>query len=297
MSLSTLLFADTAEQAGALADWVRPLAGAAAPVLAAVPAPGVPAPFAEDLCPPLADLARRQAPDLILVAATPLGRELAPRLAVRLGTGCVSDCVHIGRGEAGEVLADRPVFGGVAIATVAFRTAPAVCLVAPGVTGPNRGESSVVVTALTPEAGGPGRGKRVVQQREVERGVDLSAADRIVAVGRGMARREDLEQIRELAAALAAEVACSRPLAEDLGWLGAERQVGLTGTTVRPALYLAVGISGQVQHVTGMKDSRVVVAINNNRAAPIFQVADYGIVGDLYEAVPALLAALRLSES
>src|SRR5207247_10924197 len=128
--------------------------------------------------------------------------------------------------------------------------------------------------------------------QEARQAVDLSEAERIVAVGRGIKGIEHLGLARELAAALGAELAASRPIC-DAGWLPMERQIGSSGQTVAPKLYLALGISGAIQHLVGMKGSQTIVAINKDAEAPIFEVADYGIVGDLFEIVPAILAALK----
>jgi electron transfer flavoprotein alpha subunit len=118
--------------------------------------------------------------------------------------------------------------------------------------------------------------------------VDLKAAKIIVSAGRGVKKKEDLKMIENLAKALGGSMGCSRPLSSDLGWLPEEYHIGLTGVNVKPDLYIAVGISGQLQHVAGIKDSRIIAAINTDKEAPIFQAADYGIVGDLYQVVPAL---------
>lgn len=247
----------------------------------------------ENLSQALAALAEACLPDLIVLAAVPPGREIAARTATRLRTGCVSGCRGVRFEEAGGVRAEREIFGGLALAEFAFRSRPAV--VTMEITNPaplslDADQSAPLTTftvALEPVA------KEVKDIRAKENVADLSAAQRIVAFGRGVASKEDIPLIRELAEALGAEIACSRPIAEDLGWLSVQHQVGLTGTTVRPKLYLAIGISGQVQHIAGIRDAQVIVAINSDPTAPIFQVADFGIVGDLYEVVPALVGALK----
>jgi electron transfer flavoprotein alpha subunit len=128
--------------------------------------------------------------------------------------------------------------------------------------------------------------------RESARAVDLGAAEIIVAAGRGIREAENLAMIKDLAAALAAEVAASRPICDN-GWLPMERQVGSSGQTVAPKLYIAIGISGAIQHLVGMKGSKTIVAINKDAEAPIFEIADYGIVGDLFQIVPAMIEALK----
>jgi electron transfer flavoprotein alpha subunit len=132
--------------------------------------------------------------------------------------------------------------------------------------------------------------------REAERAVDLTAAEIIVSVGRGIGEKEKIPVVEDLARALGAELAASRPIC-DAGWLPMERQVGSSGQTVSPKVYVAVGISGAIQHLVGMKGSKTIVAINRDPNAPIFEVADYGIVGDLFEVVPALAEAIRKAKS
>ena len=124
-------------------------------------------------------------------------------------------------------------------------------------------------------------------------GVDIAAVTKLVSVGRGFRKQEDLKLAQDLAAAFNAELSCSRPVAEDEHWLPIERYIGISGHTVKPELYLAVGISGQVQHVVGARESKIIVAVNNDEHAPIFEAADYGIVGDLYEVLPLLTAAVK----
>jgi electron transfer flavoprotein alpha subunit len=244
----------------------------------------------------LAQVIAAEAPDLVVLPHTYQTRDFAPALAARLDRALVTDCVGVKPGEGGVVFV-RPVFQGKLYADVVAKgPAPHLVTVQVGAfraDAARRGaapapERAVAVT-LDPAA--------IRQQpeppfREAKQAVDLSQAERIVAVGRGIKGPEHLPVAERLAAALGAELAASRPVC-DAGWLPMDRQVGSSGQTVAPKLYVALGISGAIQHVVGMKGARTVVAINKDADAPIFEVADYGIVGDLFEVVPALIDALR----
>ena len=241
----------------------------------------------------LADACGRHEVGLLVLPATTPWRDAAPQIAARVDGACATDVVELRRGEDGVLLADRLLYGGVVVATVALQRRLAIVTVALPAAGSeprSTGDGSPAVSVEEAEIAPPG--KELVEREPIEHETDLSAARRIVSVGRGLQAQDDLSMIEELATLLEAEIGCSRPVNEDLHWLPAERQVGLTGRTVKPELYVAVGISGQIQHQVGMRDSGVIVAINANPAAPIFEIADIGIVGDMYEVVPRLTAAL-----
>jgi electron transfer flavoprotein alpha subunit len=229
-------------------------------------------------------------PDFVLISATKKGREVAPKLAVRLNLGCITDAQNL-KFENGSVRAERVVWGGNAISTVASKNG-AVITIAPRA-GEKAGGSSqpeIKKISFQPKT----RTSIVLGNKPKESGeVNLKDADAVVSAGRGFKKKEDLTLLNELATTLHAVIGASRPLTSDLGWMPESRQVGLSGTTVKPKLYVAVGISGQIQHLTGMRDSKLIVAINNDKNAPIFQECDYGIVGDLYQVIPALTKALK----
>jgi len=236
---------------------------------------------------------RAASPEVLLFAATAQGRDLAPRAAARLHAGLASDCVGFSWAD-GALVARRPVFAGKALATVAFGKArPQIASVRPN-----------TFTPLAPDAGR----KAVVEQIplgdvtvrarvvgfEASEGevADLTEANIIVSGGRAMGGPENFELLRKLCKVLGATLGASRA-AVDAGWIDHSHQVGQTGKVVNPTLYFAIGISGAIQHMAGMSSSRTIVAINKDKDAPIFKIASYGIVGDLYLVVPALTMELE----
>lgn len=232
--------------------------------------------------------AKELEPSVILIGATRNGREISARLAAKLGWGCLSEATKLSI-QGKDLLAERSVFAGKVVATVASPM-PAVCTVKGASYAKSFAEGSQVREF---EVGQISGATRLVSRKKKEAGaVDLKKAKVIVSAGRGVKRKEDLPILESLAKDLGGALGCSRPLSSDLGWLPEECHIGLTGVTVKPELYVAVGISGQLQHIAGMKDSKVVVAINTDKDAPIFQASDYGIVGDLYQVVPALRKAV-----
>ena len=242
---------------------------------------------AESAAEALASWVQERAGDVVVLPATPRFREVAPLLTARLDAACAPDVVAANRTDGGFTV-DRMLYGGVAVATVQLQRPRVVLTAAVGVRAADAGTAAPVQTVTAVVSSG----KQMVSQRQIEQDGDLSGAGRIVAFGRGVRSQADIRLIESVATVLDAEIGCSRPIVEDLGWMSLPHQVGLTGTTVQPELYLAVGISGQIQHLVGMRDSKVIVAINTNPAAPIFESADLAVVGDLYEILPRLVDAI-----
>jgi electron transfer flavoprotein alpha subunit len=242
----------------------------------------------------LEQLIRKVSPSIVLFPHTYQVRDFAPKLATRFDKVLVSDTVGL-RVESGTPIFVRQLFQGKLNADVK-----------PG--GPEPHFASIQAGAFRADQVEPGtnsqepfspslsadmiRAKPLEPFRESARAVDLTSAEIIVSVGRGIKEKDNIPIVEELAKALGAELAASRPICDN-GWLPMERQVGSSGQTVSPKMYLAVGISGAIQHLVGMKGAKTIVAINKDANAPIFEVADYGIVGDLFEVVPALVAEVK----
>lgn len=235
-------------------------------------------------------------PDLVLLPHTYQVRDFAPKLAASLGKGMIGDCTAY-RHESGKLIFIRQMFQGRTAADVVFTgDAPWIATFQAGAFradlaakhASGKAPLKPVSVELKPEQI---RTKPLELFREAKQAVDLSQAPVLVSVGRGIKGPENLPLAEKLAKLLGGEVAGSRPVCDE-GWLPMDRQVGSSGQTVAPKLYLAVGISGAIQHVVGMKGARTVAAINKDQNAPIFEIADYGIVGDLFEIVPALIELL-----
>jgi electron transfer flavoprotein alpha subunit len=229
-------------------------------------------------------------PAAVFMAATALGRDLSGRLAARLGWGCLTDVVKV-QIEGGSVVATRPVYSGKALATVDGAGKSVVVTLRPNVFKAEPGGSTAAVEPL-PQTGANIRAvvKEILEKEGGE--LDVAEADVIVSGGRGIKGPENFALIRELAKLLGAAVGASRAVV-DAGWIDHAHQVGQTGKVVSPSLYIACGISGAIQHLAGMSSSKVIVAINKDPEAPIFKVADYGIVGDLFQVVPAFVDEVR----
>jgi len=230
-------------------------------------------------------------PEIILIGSTKNGKELASRLAARLETGCTPDCSQLTINKEGQLITKRIVYSGNAVVTATYRKKPQIATV------PLRTfeklepkERSGKIMKVEVEVGEPKLEVVGVNRLEVA-DVKIEEARIVVCGGRGIEKKEDFKSLEELAKLLGGQVSNTRPLAEDRKWFTG--WVGLSGKKIKPTLYIGCGISGMIQHVAGMRDSQIVVALNKDPEAAIFEVADYVIVGDLYEIVPAIVEALK----
>ncbi|WP_294352046.1 electron transfer flavoprotein subunit alpha/FixB family protein [uncultured Clostridium sp.] len=244
----------------------------------------------------ICDLANERKPGILFIGATFIGRDLGPRVAARLETGLTADCTSLDvEVEEGALLATRPAFGGNLMATIACpEHRPQMATVRPGVfakveADPSKCKVEKVEVKLTDA---DVRTKVLETIKSKKNVVDISEAKVIVAGGRGVGSKENFALLQELADVLGGAVAGSRAAVEK-GWLDGAYQVGQTGKTVKPSIYIACGISGAIQHVAGMQDSDVIIAINKDETAPIMKVADYGIVGDVNKVLPELIAQAK----
>jgi electron transfer flavoprotein alpha subunit len=230
--------------------------------------------------------------DIILVGSTRRGRELAPRLAQKLSAGCITDALTLSLQD-GRLIIERRALGGSTIATKVVTSPIQVISVMPKRYEAEPGSVDVgevvqVSLDLKPAA------MEVVEQRPKESGTaNLEEAEVLVCVGRGLNNKDDLALIHTLAEKLGGLVGCTRPISHDNHWLTEDQMVGLSGVEASPLLYLGVGVSGQIQHTVGIMDAKLIIAINSDPNAPIFKMADYGIVGDLYQVVPKLIDRIQ----
>ncbi|MEK7777813.1 MAG: electron transfer flavoprotein subunit alpha [Chloroflexota bacterium] len=244
----------------------------------------------------LSDIVERYKPEVVLVGATGLGRDLAGAVATKLRTGLTADCTGLAIDDKGLLVQTRPAFGGNIMASILTeKTRPQMATVRPRVMDMPERDSSrkgeiVRVPVMFREEDFSTKVLEVIENSHQD--VDVAVADVIVSGGRGMGAKENFRILQELADELGGVVACSRGAVE-AGWMPVERQVGQTGKTVKPKLYIACGIKGAIQHLVGMQGSDVIIAINQDRQAPIFEVATYGIVGDVFQIVPALTKHIR----
>jgi len=238
--------------------------------------------------------AKKSDPDLILLPSTAKGKDLAARVAARLDTGLCSGCTALTFNEESKTLEmERLIYGGAAVQKVICATRPIMATVPPRTYEPaakDEGRQGQVRELPAP----PPSAVKILERRIKERQAkNIAEARVIVCIGRGIEKKEDMTLAREMADSLGGEIACTRPISEELHWLPEELCIGLSGVQVKPDLYLGLGVSGQIQHITGIRNAKVIAAVNKDENSPIFKAADFGIVGNLYDVAPKLIAELK----
>ena len=229
--------------------------------------------------------------EYLIFSNTSLGRDLAPRIAIRLEAGCLMDCINL-QNNNGEVIALRPIYAGKAILEAKIKSKVKIFTIRPNVFKAEVVEGNQKAEIEIKEVSNPNLKTKVIALKKSEGKLDVAEADIIVSGGRGLKAPENFKLIEELAEVLGGAVGASRAVV-DAGWRNHGEQVGQTGKTVSPKLYIACGISGAIQHLAGMSSSRYIVAINKDKDAPIFNIADYGIAGDVFEIIPALTEEIK----
>jgi len=232
--------------------------------------------------------------ETILISSNKNGKELASRLAAKFKAGCITDCTNVYLKDK-KLTAERIVYSGNAVAVEQFNTIPQIVTIPSKVFDPLPKDEKHKGEVIKKKIDVQKSSSKILKVQEMKtEGVNVEDAEIIVSCGRGLKNKEDIKLVSELADVLKGRtVGCSRPIAADLKWLSEDHWIGLSGHKVKPKLYIAAGISGQIQHIAGMRDSGVIVAINKDPEALIFKSADYGIVGDLYEVLPKLTDAIK----
>ncbi|MBP2631802.1 MAG: fixB [Firmicutes bacterium] len=242
--------------------------------------------YSESYSKAIAEVANKENPTMFLIGGTLRGKEVAAKIAARLNVGLVNSALSI-KVIDGNLETERIMYGGLAVCTEILAPASIVTIEPrtydAAQSNPSRTGKTEKITVEVEEVVTVGNVCPIIKQ-----GADITTAEKLICVGRGLAKQEDMKLAQDLAGKLGAEIGCTRSVAEDYHWLPNEAYIGLSGQKVKPQLYISMGVSGQVQHTAGIRDSKIIVAIDTNENAPIFAAADYGIVGDLYDIVPVL---------
>lgn len=241
----------------------------------------------------IAELVREEMPNLVMVYSSTRGKLIAGKISSQLGTSALSNISEF-QVEDGSIIVKHMVYGGAAIRTEKALSETVIATIGAGVFEAMPKDESRQVNVIKMEDDAEQSGIRVLETRPKQgEVVNLSVAKRVVGVGRGFASQGDLKMAEELAALVGAEMACSRPIAEGEKWMSKERYIGVSGAVLKPDIYLAIGISGQIQHMVGVNQAKTLVAINKDKNAPVFKQADIGLVGDIYKVLPQIIEKLK----
>jgi len=250
---------------------------------------------AESIAFVLSEIAKNSGPDILLIRSSRLGKEIAGRVAQKLGAGCVTDAISL-EIKGPDLVAQRYTLGGNTISSEVIMTTKKVISVMPRSFEARPGQSAGAAEVKELAIPSP-RVEMVERRKKTSESNNVESADNLICVGQGISRKEDLVIINEFCVALHAELGCTRPLAADFHWVSEERMVGISGKKCKPKLHVSIGVSGQIQHTVGILNSKLIVAINRDKDAPIFKICDYGIVGDLYQVVPELTRRIKAART
>ncbi len=239
----------------------------------------------------LHEIAKENGADILLIRSTRLGKETAGRVAQKLQAGCITDAIDL-TVKGSDLVVDRYALGGNTISSEIIRTKKKVISVMPRTFEAQPAPVQGIVEKVELNVPPP-RVQLVERRKKIGESVNIESAERLICVGKGLSSKEDLAMVNELSALLKAELGCTRALSSDYHWISEDRMVGISGKRCKPKLHVSIGISGQIQHTVGIMSSKLIVAINKDKEAPIFKIADYGIVGDLYQVVPKLTQRIQ----
>lgn len=245
-------------------------------------------PLVENYAKAIAELLSKEAAELFLVGGSARGRDLAARVAGYLDCAMISDASALSYAD-GKVSSERNMYGGSVVQSEVAEGLSVVTIPAGKFAAVAGGTSEIITIEIKADT----RVSLLKSAPIEQEGADLAVADKVVCVGLGLDQEADMQIAKDLAAVLGAEIGCTRGIAEERHWLPVSKYIGISGATIKPRLYISMGVSGQVQHLVGVRDAKIIVAVDSNENAPIFKAADYGIVGDLYEIVPLLTKALK----
>ncbi|MEN6326223.1 MAG: electron transfer flavoprotein subunit alpha/FixB family protein [Syntrophomonas sp.] len=243
--------------------------------------------------PVITDIARQEQPDIFFFGGSLRCKEMAALVASALNTGLCSDCTGFTLNDGKTLEMERLIFGGAAVQKVICTTRPQMATVPSGNFKAGSAQSGREGQLIELPAPPPSVVKLVDKKPRLREAANLTEARVVVCVGRGLENEADLQMARELAALLGAEIGCTRPISEELHWLPEDTCIGLSGIKVKPEVYIGLGVSGQIQHITGITDSKIICSVNSDENAPIFEVSNYGVVGVIYKVVPQLIAELK----
>ena len=243
----------------------------------------------------LHEIAKENGPDVLLIRSTRLGKETAGRVAQKLQAGCITDAIGLTlKGQ--DLVVDRYALGGNTVSSEIIKSKKKVVSIMPRTfeaqIGPVQGSAQKMDLKIPPQ-----RVQLVERRKKVGESVNIESAETLICVGKGIVNKEDLAMMKELSSLMRGELGCTRALSSDYHWISEDRMVGISGKRCKPKLNVSIGVSGQIQHTVGIMGSKLIVAINKDREAPIFKIADYGVVGDLYQVVPKLMQRIKSLEA